>query len=291
NAVRALWSRVRREAHAEAPRAHFALHAGDLINRPNADAEWAGWHEAAGWLNGSVPTVATPGNHEYEVNLLGPRLSGHWRPQFSLPTNGPEGLEETCYWFDYQGVRFVALNSNERVEEQAQWLDERLGALPRARWTIATFHHPIYSAAKDRDNPRLRGLWKPLFAKHGVDLALQGHDHAYARSGLGGPKDDPASPPVGRENVAAGRRAVTDKTVYVVSVSGPKRYPLTDAWDVERVGTGLQLYQVIGVDRDAIRYRAFRASGELYDAFTLRKNDAGDVKLVEQPPGTPEVRE
>ncbi|MEN0111146.1 MAG: fibronectin type III domain-containing protein, partial [Planctomycetota bacterium] len=47
NAVRALWSRVRREAHAEAPRAHFALHAGDLINRPNADAEWAGWHEAA----------------------------------------------------------------------------------------------------------------------------------------------------------------------------------------------------------------------------------------------------
>lgn len=295
NAVRALWSRVRREAHAEAPRAAFALHAGDLINRANEDGEWGEWHGAAGWLNATVPTVATPGNHEYARGVLSRRLSRHWRPQFSFPENGPEGLEESCYWFDYQGVRFVSLNSNERAEEQAVWLDETLGRLPAARWTIVTFHHPIFSAAKDRDNPRLRELWKPLFDKHGVHLALQGHDHAYARSGLGGPKDAEAAPgnvdaAVGTENVGVGARGAAGQTVYVVSVSGPKSYPLTEAWDVSRSGSGVQLYQTIRVERDAIRYDAFRATGELYDAFTIRQDDEGLVTLEERTPSTPEVR-
>lgn len=286
NAVRALWSRVRREAHAEAPRAAFALHAGDLINNQKSDAEWGEWHGAAGWLNATVPTVAVPGNHEYHVVDLKPTVSAHWRPQFSFPTNGLKGLEETSYWFNYQGARFVALNSNERQEEQAEWLDRLLTDEPKTQWTIVTFHHPIFSAAKNRDNPTLRAMWKAVFDKHGVDLALTGHDHTYARSGLGGPTD---SELVGTENVGEGLRGKVGKTVYVVSVSGPKMYPLGDAWEVSRNASGLQLYQVIGVDQDAIRYQAFSAAGDLYDAFTLHKNSEGEVELEEQTPPTPPI--
>lgn len=282
NAVRALWSRVRREAHADAPKAAFALHAGDLINRANSDAEWGEWHGAAGWLNGTIPTVAVPGNHEYAIRGLTPTVSGHWRPQFSFPTHGPPGVEESCYWFDYQGVRFLALDSNKLQAEQAEWLDRTLSDLPPARWTIASFHHPIYSAAKNRDNGTLRGLWKPILDKHGVDLALTGHDHAYARSGLGGPTD--------AENLGEGVRQQAGDTVYVVSVSGPKNYPLGQAWDVSRSGSGIQLYQLIGVDSDAIRYQAFRANGDLYDAFTLKKDSGGKVSLIEQANEIPEIR-
>lgn len=285
NAVRALWSRVRREAHAEAPRAAFALHAGDLINRSYADAEWGEWHEAAGWLNATVPTVATPGNHEYRLKNLKQTVSGHWKPQFSFPTNGLEGLEETSYWFEYQGARFIVLDSNTRQKEQGEWLDKLLTGLPPARWTIVTFHHPIFSAAKNRDNDVLRKLWKPLFDKHGVDLALQGHDHAYSRTGLGGPRDAV----VGTENVAEGVRSQDGKTVYVVSVSGPKNYTLNDSWDVSRAGSGVQLYQAIRVEQGEIVYRAHRASGDLYDAFTLKKDADGTVELIEQNEG-PEIR-
>lgn len=284
NAVRALWSRVRREAHAESPRAAFALHAGDLINRSESDAEWGEWHGAAGWLNGTIPTVAVPGNHEYRVKGLWPRVSGHWRPTFSFPENGVSGLEESCYWFDYQGARFLALDSNTRHQEQADWLDRTLPDLPPAKWTIAAFHHPIYSAAKNRDNSTLRKIWKPVFDKHGVDLALTGHDHAYARSGLGGPLDKASE-----ENLATGLRNQSGQTVYVVSVSGPKSYPLGQAWDVSRSGSGVQLYQVIRVDGDRISYRAHRASGELYDAFTLTKDASGRVQLTEQSPDSPEI--
>ncbi|MEO1496666.1 MAG: metallophosphoesterase family protein [Planctomycetota bacterium] len=282
NAVRSLWSRVIREANQHAPRCAFFLHAGDLVNRPNSDGEWGEWFGAGGWLNGMIPSVATPGNHEYRGSL-----SAQWRPSFSFPTNGPESLEETVYWFDYQGVRIVSLNSNEQIERQTPWLDAVLSDPARPKWTVVTFHHPIFSAAKERDNPTLRAAWRPLLEKHGVDLVLQGHDHAYARSGLGGPRDAAA---VGNVNVSEGVTRKSSNTVYVVSVSGPKMYPLQEKWDVARVASGVQLFQVIHMGADRIRYEARLASGELYDAFELEKSAEGVSRLIEKPTYVEEIR-
>ena len=56
NEVKSHWSRAIRGAYSDVPQAHFLLHAGDLINRANKDAEWGEWF-AAGWVNGMVPTV------------------------------------------------------------------------------------------------------------------------------------------------------------------------------------------------------------------------------------------
>ena len=276
NNIRSLWSRVIREANQHAPRAAFMLHAGDLINSDNSDAEWGEWFGAGGWLNGMIPTVATPGNHEYDDD---DRLSRHWRPQFAFPTNGPEGLEETVYWFDYQGTRIISLNSNERIKVQRDWLRSVLSDAGRPKWTIVTFHHPIFSAASDRDNPELRAAWRPTLEEHGVDLVLQGHDHAYARSGLGGPK-----------NVPEGVRRKSSNTVYVVSVSGPKLYKLQKMWDVSRAASGVQLFQVIHVAPERIRYEARLATGALYDAFSLEKDENGKSSLIEQVPDTDEIR-
>ncbi|MBX3435214.1 MAG: metallophosphoesterase family protein [Pirellulales bacterium] len=276
NALRSLWSRVIREANLRAPRASFMLHAGDLINSSNSDAEWGEWFGAGAWLNGSIPSVATPGNHEYGSIF---KLDRHWRPQFAFPLNGPPGLEETAYWFDYQGARFVSLNSNERTEEQCEWLKGVLADPQRPKWTVLTFHHPIYSAAKDRDNSKLRELWRPIIEEYGVDLVLQGHDHAYARSGLGGPK-----------NVTEGLRRQESNTVYVVSVSGPKQYSLTESWDVSRVASGVQLFQIIHVSPESIRYEARLATGKLYDAFKLEKSADGKSTLTEEIPEGDEQR-
>ncbi|MEM9657697.1 MAG: metallophosphoesterase family protein [Planctomycetota bacterium] len=278
NAVRSLWSRVIREAHQQAPRAAFMLHAGDLINSAAKDGEWGEWFAAGGWLNGMIPTVATPGNHEYSGEEDQRRLTKHWTPQFAFPRNGPAGLDETAYWFDYQGVRFVSLNSNERIDEQAAWFERLCQDHPAPHWHIATFHHPIYSATKDRDNRGLREAWKPLFDKYGVDLALQGHDHTYARSALGGP-----------ENASSGANVQAGDTVYVVSVSGPKMYSLGDTWPAERMASGAQLYQVIHIDGDVLNYEARLATGELYDAFTLKRNGDGRNELTNRIPNTPEI--
>ena len=64
--LKSLWSRVIRGAYSDASRARFIVHAGDLVNRANRDAEWGEWFGAGGWVNAMVPSVPTPGNHEYE---------------------------------------------------------------------------------------------------------------------------------------------------------------------------------------------------------------------------------
>ena len=57
--MRTHWSRVFREAFRDAPRAAFTLHAGDLIDKPNWDAEWGDWHQGPDWVNGTIPVIAT----------------------------------------------------------------------------------------------------------------------------------------------------------------------------------------------------------------------------------------
>lgn len=205
------------------------------------------------------------------------RVSQHWRPQFAFPLqNAPEGLEETCYYIDYQDVWFICLDSNRQREEQVPWLRKVLSDNPN-RWTILTFHHPIFSPARDRDNRELRELWKPILDEFKVDLVLNGHDHSYSRTG---------ALPKGLElvNVPDGYQQAYDPnigTVYVVSVSGPKMYPITKGEYAVRLAENTQLYQIIDVDTSELHYKAYTATGRLYDAFTLKKRPGRANELLE----------
>ncbi len=275
NDILSLWSRLMRQGYSSAPAADFIVHAGDLVNRGNRDAEWGEWFLAAGWIFGKTPSLPTPGNHEYpEEAGVGRALTPHWRPQFTLPENGPEGLEETCYYVDMQGVRFVALNSNERQQEQAAWLDKLLSDNPN-RWTVVTHHHPIHSSAEGRDNPELRALWQPIYDKYGVDLVIQGHDHSYARTNLA---------------TGANLQSPNNGTVYVVSVSGPKMYEIDRRDWMARAAEDTQLFQIVRIDGDRLEYESRTARGLLYDAFELVKRADGSKELVNRIPDSPERR-
>jgi len=279
NEIHSHWSRAIRAAYAHgSPEADFALHAGDLVNKGHRNVEWARWHRAGGWIQRTLPSIAVPGNHEYIDGL-----SIHWRPQFAFPKNGPDGLQDTAYYVDYQGVRFIALNSNEQVEKQARWLENVLEDNPHP-WTIVTHHHPIYASAEGRDNEQLRKHWQPLYQKHGVDLVLQGHDHTYARGQT--------------QNLTGGVnvRERDTGTVYVNSVSGAKMYSIRDdkwsAYDdvsMQRSAENTQLFQLIDVSQQRIEYRAYTVTGELYDAFKLKRSEDGETtRFVEQMPDTPD---
>jgi acid phosphatase type 7 len=269
NNVLSLWSRAIREAYSEAPRAKFMIHAGDLINRANADSEWREWFDAGDWIHAMVPGIPTPGNHEYDKGVTGKTLSKFWRPNFTLPENGIAGLEESVYYLDYQNIRIISLNSNEQVEEQVPWLEAVLKNNPQ-RWTVLTYHHPIYSSGNGRDNKELRELWKPVFDKYRVDIALQGHDHTYARG----------------RNLTSGSNVKDNSggTMYVVSVSGPKMYKIVQERWMDRAAENTQLFQVITIDNDTLRYKAMTVTGQLYDAFDLVKQDNKINKLVDKLP-------
>ena len=210
NNIKSHWARVVREAFKDAPRAAFLLHAGDLVNRADNDNEWGEWFYSAGWILRTMPSIATPGNHEYMGVGVIRRLSIHWRPTFDFPAHGPEGCAETVYYVDYQGARIVSLNTNRDLAPQAKWLD---GVLERctANWKIVTMHHPVYSTKPSRDNPAIRDLLQPLFEKHGVDLVLQGHDHAYGRTTRMRHPGGSTKQAKGEANVPVGLRARPDQ--------------------------------------------------------------------------------
>jgi 3',5'-cyclic AMP phosphodiesterase CpdA len=294
NNIKSLWPRVFRNAVFDAPQARFMLHAGDLVNRGNRDAEWGEWHQAGGWVNAMIPSIAVPGNHEYDIVRTAPlpatveeqkalprSLASRWQARFEFPDNGPReftgSLAETAYFIDFQGLRIVALNSMEDIELQARWLECVL-AEEGPQWTIVTHHHPVISVAEGRDNPELRDAWQSVYDRHRVDLVLQGHDHTYGRTGLQRYGNVPTGTTARSE--AAG-------TVYVVSVSGPKMYEAVRA-NFVRLAEDTQLYQIISVDGDKLHYEARTAAGRLYDAFTLVKQPGKPNRLIERVPSSEE---
>jgi hypothetical protein len=278
NDIKSKWSRVIREAYKTMPDVDFMLHAGDLINRHDHDLEWAEWFYAGSFIHATIPGVMTPGNHEYGTGVV---LSPNWRPQFSLPKNGPKGLEETCYVVNYTNLKVISLDAEQidespyYLEKQARWLDSVLTNDPR-KWTALTLHYPFFSTKPNRDNEKLRGTFKPILDKHRVDIVLQGHDHGYGRGMV--------------SNVPSGA-AVRDAqwgTVYVVSVSGPKMYDVSNESWMQRKARNTQLFQVISIEGDKLKYEAYTASGDLYDAFDLVKAGKRPNKLVNKIPAIPE---
>lgn len=280
NDLKSKWSRTIRQAYSDLPKADFMLHAGDLINVAQRDQEWGEWFYAGGWIYQNIPSIPTPGNHEY------PRINGktdltkHWRPSFTLPENGPKGLEESAYYVDYQGARIISINSSAYLYydqdsiSQMLWLDQVLQSNPH-KWAVVTMHHPVFSPAGDRDSPALRSGLKTLFDKYNVDVVLQGHDHTYARGG---------------NNLPVGA-TVIDSTgpVYAVSVSGPKMYLSNFTSWMDRAAVETQLYQLIHVKQDTLTYEAYTTVGDLYDKFQIIKTGNGRKKFIDL--ATPGMKE
>lgn len=300
NDVKSLWSRLIRESYRDAPRMTFMIHAGDMVNRGNSDHEWGQWFHAGDFIFATVPQFAIPGNHEYDSDPFyqqdpkSRRLTRRWAQRFEFPENGPKETTENVYFVDIQGVRIIGLDSQGVDKEvQAKWLENVLKNNPN-RWTVVTHHHPVYSTSRGRDNPELRKLWQPLYEKYGVDLVLQGHDHSYGRTGPIHTHDHAHGDHEHKhhahdENVATGLRVADKKggPVYVVSVSGPKMYPLKEypagQNPFEKHVAQTQLYQVIDINHDEISYSAKTPLGDTVDRFRILKDAQGKTKFKEVP--------
>ena len=271
NEIRDHCSRIFREAYKTDAEAAFWLFSGDLISEPE-DWQYQELFYAADFIFRSTPSAMAPGNHDQGYLIENGQIARNeegkkirtkevapiWKASFTLPENGIPGFEEASYYFDYQNIRFIIINSNDRLSEQAVWMEKLLSSNPN-RWTIVTMHHPFYSGGRDRDDDEVRDAFLPLMDKYHVDLVLTGHDHTYLRSFK-----------LHDNSVVNWRRK---GTVYVMSVSGPKQYPATTNYPhlMAKTGSNLQLFQVITCKENQLIYNCYTASGELFDSFTLKK--------------------
>lgn len=249
------WGVLMDKAFAEEDDAAFYIMAGDLVNRGIQRDDWDSFfHNAAGHYN-NLQLVPAIGNHEDQGE------DGPWMylELFDLPKDGPTEIEpERAYSFEYSNALFVVLDTNTSVKDQTEWLEQQL-ANTTATWKFVVYHHPAYSSAPNRNNSEVQKYWTPLFDKYRVDLALQGHDHAYLRTY---PMND--GKPV---------ESAKDGTIYIVSVSGTKFYKQGDYPYTEFGMTNVATYQVLDIviDGDKLSYKAYDIEGDVRDEFVIEK--------------------
>lgn len=252
------WGTLLKNSYRARPDAAFYIMAGDLVNRGADRDDWDSLFYNSAGIYDRRTLVPVIGNHECQ--------GGHptlYLKQFNLMTNGPVGVEkERAYSFEYSNALFVVLDSNLPARMQTNWLEQVLSG-SKATWKFVTYHHPAYSSGKGRDNKSLRDLWTPIFDKYHVDLALQGHDHAYLRTY-----------PMKGQKKASGP---AEGTLYIVSSSGTKFYD-QGKFDYTQVGfTNIATIQTIDIQisGDRLVYKAHDIDGKIRDEFVIEKKAAG----------------
>jgi len=168
----------------------FILVTGDMITgsaksviHRNRLKKWKGIIERYG-----IPFYVAVGNHEIESELS----ENIVRSVLEMPENGPEGLKELAYSFDFKNAHFAAIdtdifNNFHLVEEgQMNWLKEDLEK-NQDKLIFIFGHEPAYPVARhagsslDKYPAERDRLWDE-FKRYRVSIYFCGHEHLYNKS-------------------------------------------------------------------------------------------------------------
>lgn len=159
-------------------RPNFVVSVGDLIEGYSKDRNEleTQWKEFLGFIDQmEMKFFFVAGNHD----LSNPVMHEVWREHF-----GPE-----WYSFDYRGVHFMCLNSEDPEDhlgdEQLAWIRQDLEEHRDARWTLLFFHKPLWlnaeraATAGNTDNTQ----WSQVEAALGErpHTVFAGHVHHYVQ--------------------------------------------------------------------------------------------------------------
>lgn len=154
----------------------MVLSLGDAVYERGLESEYRRHFdppERFGDIRARFPVFPTVGNHD----VAGGNLDPYFR-------RFPEAQGRRFYSFDRRNARFFSVDSTQPLRPgTAQWkLLETALSQAWEGWKIVYFHHPLRSGLKRRDRPEDARVVGELFARHGVDLLITGHDHSYDRS-------------------------------------------------------------------------------------------------------------
>lgn len=179
----------------------FVINGGDTVDNSRNVTQFDYLLNTLSGYWGNTTQVVTNGNHEsyyFEMDEEKYQPSSEdvvtneynyllMHYNFALPQQ--DSKTGAYYSFDYSGVHFVVLNTNDIVEDklsQAQfdWLNADLEGTQKEH-KIVIMHKSLYSSgahAFDSDIVGMRAQLSPVFEKNGVHLVLSGHDHTYSET-------------------------------------------------------------------------------------------------------------
>ncbi|PKK40096.1 hypothetical protein ABB02_00602 [Clostridiaceae bacterium JG1575] len=177
------------------PDADFVVHTGDVVEIAEVEDEWVDLFEKSKASFQQTTLAMTAGNHdEYGINYAD-RFPHKYTDHVNVPAMGPDD-GGTYYSYDYNGVHFVVLNTNDNKNNegkalgkaQLEWLKKDVQAARKngAQWVILNYHKPLFSKSyhslQDKDVQKVRDEFMKLIDELDIDLALQGHDHVLSRT-------------------------------------------------------------------------------------------------------------
>lgn len=237
----------------------FLVCGGDGIERP-MDKYWQEFFSSMDSVAQSVPVLTVTGNHDYRKGVIG-TLDRRFSLVYSYFLDSAVG-DNQVFTVKYNDMQLFVLDSNRELPylyEQKRWLEAQLESC-FARWKIVVLHHPLYSVKGQMNNIIQRWMFDSIIREQGVDLVLQGHEHAYARMTN---KDNDGMP---------------QTPVYVISHFSPKNYRIEFDPMFDKFGSGSRYYQKVVTHGDTLTFTAYDAvSGALYDSLAITKHRAESV--------------
>ncbi len=168
----------------------FCLFTGDMVNQGKRYTYWESWTDSKVLSDMSYAFVI--GNHEYYPNNSLETATPSYYLDFAARADNHGSSIASDYWFLYNNVLFICLDSmapdyarkqspNPYLESQARWFEEVMQEnAGRYRYIIVCQHFAHLDG--DDEGTGFYSFWYPYFDKYGVDLALTSDSHKYSRS-------------------------------------------------------------------------------------------------------------
>jgi 3',5'-cyclic AMP phosphodiesterase CpdA len=180
----------------------FIINAGDLVENSRNTTQYGYYLDVLRPYMANTTQVVAAGNHDqYYFEMKDSYLpfvsSGSvyldsynymlMNYNFSLPDQ--DTLSGAYYSYDYSGVHFTILNTNDSSNEgisaeQLEWIKADLAGTTK-KHKVVVMHKSLYSAGphiKDADIIAMRAQLAPVFEENGVNLVISGHDHTYSET-------------------------------------------------------------------------------------------------------------
>jgi predicted MPP superfamily phosphohydrolase len=175
----------------------YVLHVGDMVDSGNDPQQWKNFDAAIGILDGKVPYILSPGNHDYDSSDGKGDLKNfnehHPVERFKkLPSFGgnfPKGTNNNSYHTFSAGPTdwlIVAL-SYDPADDELDWADKVVSNHPK-RQVIVLTHSYLNNEGRSSVG---ENIWKKLASRHeNIMMVICGHLHTthYEDTGLRGNK-------------------------------------------------------------------------------------------------------
>jgi len=182
----------------------FIVHTGDMVLAGGIWSQWLEFNESISSIwDAGIPLYGVVGNHEkytdqyYQYDSDFSNYTTYF--DFSSLIDGT-GETELHYSFDYEGIHFIFLNTEDFFNDTAGGSNEFNCSLTQMNWVLSDlsskqpddfivvhFHRTAWSIRDNNPNrwaeaKTIRDDFHDIFIQNGVDLVFMGHDHYYYRT-------------------------------------------------------------------------------------------------------------